>query len=90
MTARTRSKKEVEPIEDVISLDTKELILNQQLEMWFNTQYQAEINHRVAKKLKDDALIKDAVDQATRCEIAIAEIQVMMVELKENNGDAAQ
>lgn len=69
-----------------ITTARKEMVIGRELEMWQNTQCQAEIKHRVGKRLKDEVLIKEAVALATKCEIAIAEIMEIMEELPKAEG----
>lgn len=65
----------------------RKTILEQHIQRWENTKYDAEINGRVGKITENEQLQKQAEEQLAACLKALDELYAMLKELEDESAD---
>lgn len=68
-----------------IANSIKRAIIEQELTMWRNSQYQLTIRHKVQQKLDNKEQVKAVESELEKCEIAIDVLQAELKGLEKTN-----
>ena len=72
---------------DEITLEVKKQLVQQRLQMWQNTVYEAHLDAKVAKVTEDEQLLKASQDRAKK---ALQAVTLMKQVLEELNGSRTE